>query len=69
MTRPEFGALLARCRRAAGLTQAQVGERLGVHPSAVGRWESGAMTLDALFRLLALYGAEVVLRPPSRPTP
>ena len=36
-----FGAQLREARRAAGITQAQVGEFLGVGKAAVSNWESG----------------------------
>ena len=38
---------IAAVRRAAGLTQEQLGELLGVSPQAVSRWESGQTSPDA----------------------
>ena len=39
-----FAAQLKQARLAAGLTQSQVAERLGVTPQAVYFWESGKRT-------------------------
>ena len=36
-----FGARMATLRRAAGISQAQLAERLGVSPSAIGMYEQG----------------------------
>ena len=38
---------IRRRRRLAGLTQAQLAERVGVHVNAVGRWERGERQPDA----------------------
>jgi transcriptional regulator with XRE-family HTH domain len=37
--RPPLGMRLTELRQAAGLTQAQLAERIGVHPSNIGFWE------------------------------
>lgn len=37
--RPPLGLRLTELRQAAGLTQAQLAERIGVHPSNIGFWE------------------------------
>ena len=37
--RPPLGQRLTELRQAAGLTQAQLAERIGVHPSNIGFWE------------------------------
>jgi transcriptional regulator with XRE-family HTH domain len=49
----EFGERLAELRRAAGLTQASLAERAGVHVAQLGRYEAGKTepTLGALRRL------------------
>lgn len=44
----EIGARVAAARRAAGFTQEHLGERIGVHRSAMARIESGQRHLDAL---------------------
>ena len=36
-----FGQFVARCRREAGLTQRELGERVGVTDKAVSKWERG----------------------------
>lgn len=36
-----IGVYLQQCRRSAGLTQADLGERLGISPQAVSHWERG----------------------------
>ena len=41
MDMAKFGQFLRRQRRAAGLTQAQLAERLGVSNRSVSRWETG----------------------------
>ncbi|MFT2014859.1 helix-turn-helix domain-containing protein [Streptomyces sp. 796.1] len=43
----EFGRQLRHCRRRAGLTQHQLGLRLGYHHSLVSKWESGKRELPA----------------------
>jgi len=37
--RPPLGQRLTELRQAAGLTQTQLAERIGVHPSNIGFWE------------------------------
>jgi transcriptional regulator with XRE-family HTH domain len=37
--RPPLGLRLTELRQAAGLTQVQLAERIGVHPSNIGYWE------------------------------
>jgi len=37
--RPPLGLRLTELRQAAGLTQTQLAERIGVHPSNIGFWE------------------------------
>ncbi|MFF5715578.1 helix-turn-helix domain-containing protein [Streptomyces buecherae] len=55
----EFGRQLRHCRRRAGLTQHQLGLRLGYHHSVVSKWESGKRELPASLvrRLDAVLGA------------
>lgn len=37
----KIGGFIQRCRRERGLTQAEVGERLGVTAQSVSNWERG----------------------------
>ena len=41
MDQEKIGAFIARCRKEAGLTQAALGEQLGVTDRAVSKWERG----------------------------
>ncbi len=52
-------ALIATLRRALGLTQEQLGVRLGVHKLTVSRWECGTLhpSAEAVDRLRALADA------------
>ena len=56
-----FGERLYRHRKAAGLSQARLGEKLGVTDKAVSKWENGAAkpTTDMLNRLSAVLGVPV----------
>lgn len=38
----EIGAYISACRKRIGLTQAELGERLGVTAQSVSGWERGA---------------------------
>ena len=53
--------LLAEHRKKAGLTQKQVGDRIGISPQAVSKWENGQSEPDiqALCMLAELYGVSV----------
>ena len=55
---------MAKARKEAGLTQAQVAERMGVAQSNVSRMLRGRVTVINLFRYLAACGktAELTLR-------
>lgn len=52
--------LLRRARQAAGVTQAQLAERLGTAQSVVARWESGSRSpsFDTIIRALRACGFE-----------
>ena len=41
MDQKKIGRFLAEARRAAGLTQAQLAETLGVSDRSISRWENG----------------------------
>jgi transcriptional regulator with XRE-family HTH domain len=55
--------LLLEARRRAGLTQADVGRRVGRPGSAIGRWERGEVepAFDTVANLLCALGYELVL--------
>ena len=62
----ELNERIASVRKAAGLTQEQLGELVGVSRQAVSKWESGASdpSTSNLLALAKLYGvsAEDLLR-------
>ncbi len=50
MIHPEqLGSRIAAARRASGLTQVQVADRMGVSPQAVSKWERGLACPDLIF--------------------
>ena len=49
-----LGARISALRRKQGLTQAQLGQALGVSASAVGMYEQGRQELAAMFAALLL---------------
>jgi transcriptional regulator with XRE-family HTH domain len=58
---PEYQAMLARLRQArreAGMTQAEVGQRLGLRQAFISKLESGERRIDPveLARFAAVYG-------------
>ncbi len=57
----DAGSVIRAARRRAGLTQRDLGERVGTTQSAVARWESGAETprLDTLASLMRACGTEI----------
>ena len=66
----ELGNTLSRLRRAQGLSQEQVAERIGVSRQAVSKWEADRSRpeLDKLAALASLYGVtldELAGREPS----
>lgn len=57
MKTQRVGERLKAARERAGLSQTQVGERIGAHLTTVSRWERGApIKTEALRKLAALYG-------------
>jgi transcriptional regulator with XRE-family HTH domain len=52
--------LLREARQRAGLSQAELGETVGVHQNTVSAWERGILTpsKDTLVRLIAVLGVE-----------
>ncbi|MFF3288743.1 multiprotein-bridging factor 1 family protein [Streptomyces sp. NPDC003023] len=67
----EFGEQLKHHRRRAGLTQQQLGQRVGYHHSLISKWESGTRepaggAVESLERVL---GADGALSPLVAPSP
>lgn len=46
LNQKQIGEFIHRCRREQGLTQAELGERLGVSPQSVSNWERGEAVPD-----------------------
>ena len=46
----QLGARIAKLRRACGMTQETLGNRLGVSAAAVSKWETGAACPDVTLR-------------------
>jgi transcriptional regulator with XRE-family HTH domain len=68
-----FGGALRAAREAAGLTQAQLAERAGLHLSAITRFEQGwrEPSLSTAAALAKALGIKVddLLKPPGRKAP
>lgn len=54
----QLGAKVRGWREAAGVTQARLGERSGLHPTTIGKIETGdrGMSFDTFCRLIAVFG-------------
>jgi transcriptional regulator with XRE-family HTH domain len=64
----QFGAILIRCRKKAGLSQQQVADRLGVAKSTYHAWESdkSVFSADYLPELATIFGVDITeLFPPG----
>lgn len=70
-TPSQLGPILQDRRKQRGLTQAELGSRVGLIQSAVARAEGHPerMTTERLFRLLSGLGLELVLRDRAEPEP
>lgn len=65
MDTKKIGALIAACRKEKGMTQAELGERLGVTNKTVSRWENGhympdLSLLEPLSKALGLFLEELL---------
>jgi transcriptional regulator with XRE-family HTH domain len=62
------GAELRQMREAAGLSQEELGRRLGIAPNTIARWERGELTMrhPGLLRLALLRLQEHPEWPPSQ---
>jgi transcriptional regulator with XRE-family HTH domain len=72
--RGDYGRHLVALREAAGLTQQQLADQLGVHPSNVGFWERAAKpprgdVLAALAEALGVSMDELMRTAPPKPKP
>lgn len=66
-TQPQLGALIRRARKAAGLTQGELGELVRRRQATVSTLEAGeGATLDTLFAALAALDLELVVRPRTK---
>jgi len=63
LSRLDAGALIHECREHAGLSQAELAERLGTTQSAISRWEHGhdSPRVDTLGRIFQACGFEADL--------
>ncbi|GLK54176.1 transcriptional regulator [Methylopila capsulata] len=66
-TEEQLGSILRRRRRAAGLTQSALGERVHLRQATISRLEAGepAVQLQTVMEVLSALGLEVVVRPRS----
>ena len=64
-TPPQLGALIKRERRARGLTQAQLGEKIGRRQATISKLEKGesATQLSVLFDVLSALNLELTFSP------
>ncbi|MBO4681895.1 MAG: helix-turn-helix transcriptional regulator, partial [Clostridiales bacterium] len=51
MDQVKIGRFIAECRKAKGLTQAALAEKLGITDRAVSKWETGKSLPDASIML------------------
>ncbi len=61
----QLGAIIRRCRKQVGLTQAQLGTIIGKRQATISELESGerGTNLDTLFSILNALELEMVVRP------
>jgi HTH-type transcriptional regulator/antitoxin HipB len=64
----QLGAILRRARKAAALTQAQLGEQISLRQATISKLEEGAPAtqLRTAMAALAALGLELVVRPRSK---
>jgi HTH-type transcriptional regulator/antitoxin HipB len=70
-TSPQLRAILRGLRKSRGLSQAQVGQLLGVNQKRTARIESapGVTSFDQIARLVAALGCRVVIEIPDTSAP
>ncbi|WP_175651658.1 helix-turn-helix domain-containing protein [Pseudomonas sp. Marseille-P9899] len=56
-----LGSAIRRCRKVAGLTQAELGEKAGFDPKTISRFETGTYTpsVEALFVFAKVLGVKL----------
>lgn len=61
----QLGQILKGARKELGLTQEQVGQKIGFHQKEISKMENGMerTKVDRLFRLLSALELEIVVRP------
>ena len=61
MDATKFGAFVQSQRKVLSLTQAQLGEKLGVTDKAISRWEKGEVvpSIDVLEQLAEIYNVKI----------
>lgn len=67
-TQAQLGAYLRRTRKAKGLTQVALSDRIGKRQATISNLESpqGGATLETLFAALSALDLELVVRPRSK---
>jgi HTH-type transcriptional regulator/antitoxin HipB len=62
-TAKQIGAIIRRARRNAGLTQADLGRKIGLRQATISRLEQGqpATQLSTLFDVLTALGLEIII--------
>ena len=70
-TPAQLGQVLKGLRRERGMSQTQVAAQMGILQSKISELEAdpGTISVERLFRLLAVLGVEPVLRPRGTSTP
>lgn len=66
-----LGAILRRARKKAGLTQSELGARVGLRQATVSRVEAGepAVQIDTMMAMLSALDLELVVRSRTRGSP
>ena len=69
-TQAQLGAFLRRARKAKGLTQADLSDRISKRQATISNLESpeGGATLETLFAVLSALDLELVIRPRTKAT-
>lgn len=70
-TAKQIGAIVRRARRNAGLTQSQLGKRIGLRQATISKLEAGepATRLSTLLDALTALGLEIVMDKRGRGAP